>query len=362
MAKGYQSYRGRQPAGLRLLIVLLVLILVVACGFLFAQRYIVYTEDGGMYLDLPFMRLDLPTPPPPAEPDPPPQAEPELPDVELVIDEPEPPPEEPPEPVDVYGERRLLELPALPADAAALQGMLSAAGANGFLFQVRDDTGLVKYTSTAAWPKAVAKDAADAGTLSALCAGGDAVAAARFNCLHDSYYAFDNMKDAAICQKNGYVWYDSKSYHWIDPEKELTRSYIISLAVECAQLGFDELVLEELCYPTLGKLQKIDYSGNTMGKAEALALLLTQLREALEPYGTRLSLLLPEALLQSGGDAESGQDLAVLLPLVDAVYVETADPAGVQALLTAAAGEGSVPELVPMLAAAGEGNWCVAGG
>ena len=39
-----------------------------------------------------------------------------------------------------------------------------------------------------------------------------------------------------------------------------------------------------------------------------------------------------------------------------------ADPAGVQALLTAAAGEGSVPELVPMLAAAGEGNWCVAGG
>ena len=338
MAKGYQSYRGRQPAGLRLLIVLLVLILVVACGFLFAQRYIVYTEDGGMYLDLPFMRLDLPTPPPPAEPDPPPQAEPEPPDVELVIDEPEPPPEEPPEPVDVYGERRLLELPALPADAAALQGMLSAAGANGFLFQVRDDTGLVKYTSTAAWPKAVAKDAADAGTLSALCAGGDAVAAARFNCLHDSYYAFDNMKDAAICQKNGYVWYDSKSYHWIDPEKELTRSYIISLAVECAQLGFDELVLE------------------------ALALLLTQLREALEPYGTRLSLLLPEALLQSGGDAESGQDLAGLLPLVDAVYVETADPAGVQALLTAAAGEGSVPELVPMLAAAGEGNWCVAGG
>ena len=317
MAKGYQSYRGRQPAGLRLLIVLLVLILVVACGFLFAQRYIVYTEDGGMYLELPFMRLDLPTPPPPAEPDPPPQAEPEPPDVELVIDEPEPPPEEPPEPVDVYGERRLLELQALPADAAALQGMLSAAGANGFLFQVRDDTGLVKYTSTAAWPKAVAKDAADAGTLSAL---------------------------------------------WIDPEKELTRSYIISLAVECAQLGFDELVLEELCYPTLGKLQKIDYSGNTMGKAEALALLLTQLREALEPYGTRLSLLLPEALLQSGGDAESGQDLAVLLPLVDAVYVETADPAGVQALLTAAAGEGSVPELVPMLAAAGEGNWCVAGG
>jgi len=360
VAKGYQSYRGRRPAGLRLLVILLVLILVAACGFLFVQRYIVYTEDGGMYLDLPFMRLDLPTPPAAAEPDPPPQPEPEPPVVDLVVDEPAEP-EEPPEPEDTYGERRLLELAGLPADAAALQQTLSAAGANGFLFQVRDDTGLVRYASAAALSKAVAKDGADAGALRALCNTEGVVAAARFNCLHDSYYAYENMADAAICQTNGYVWYDSRSYHWLDPEKELTRSYIISLAVECAQLGFDELVLEELCYPSSGKLQKIDYSENVMAKPEALALLLTQLRGALEPYGTRLSLLLPETLLQAGGDEASGQDLSVLLPLVDAVYVETADPAGVQALLTAAAGDGGTPALVPMMAAAGEGNWCVAG-
>ena len=99
MAKGYQSYRGRRSAGTRALIALLVLILVAACGFMFAQRYIAYTDDGGMYLDTPFGRFDLPAPSAPAEPEPdavePPP--PQEPDVNLVKD-PAPEPEEPEEP------------------------------------------------------------------------------------------------------------------------------------------------------------------------------------------------------------------------------------------------------------------------
>ena len=108
MAKGYQSYRGRRSAGTRALIALLVLILVAACGFMFAQRYIAYTDDGGMYLDTPFGRFDLPAPSAPAEPEPdavePPP--PQEPDVNLVKD-PAPEPEEPEEPEDLYGERHL---------------------------------------------------------------------------------------------------------------------------------------------------------------------------------------------------------------------------------------------------------------
>lgn len=368
MAKGYQSYRGRHSAGTRLLIILLAVILVAACGFLVIQRYISYTYDGRMYVDLPLVgRIDLPTPPRAADPDPQ-EAGDQEPEVNLVVDAPQAPaqpadsaePEpEPQPPAPVYGERRLVELAALPADGAALPAQLAGAGANGFAYQVRDDTGLVHYASSAALKKAVAADAPAAETVSALCGLEGTVAVARFNALHDSYYAFANMKDAAICQRNGYVWYDNRSYHWLDPAKELARSYVIGLAMECAQLGFDEILLEEFAYPTDGKLQKIDYSGNTIGKAEALTLLLQQLRDALEPYGTRLSLLLTEELLQTGVNEESGQSLAALLPLVDAVYVSTADPASAQALLTAAAAGGEVPALVVLTPAAIDGNWCV---
>ena len=147
MAKGYQSYRGRRSAGTRALIALLVLILVAACGFMFAQRYIAYTDDGGIYLDTPFGRIDLPAPEAPADPVPPPEEEdaPQEPAVNLVKDTP-PEPEEPAEePEPPYGARQLVALSALPADGTALKGTLEAAGANGFLWQVRAQGGQLHY-------------------------------------------------------------------------------------------------------------------------------------------------------------------------------------------------------------------------
>ena len=268
---------------------------------------------------------------------------PRLTDERTAPPEPAPPPE--PE-EETYGERRLAALEVLPADGAALAAQLSAAGANGFLYQVRDNTGAVRYGSAAALSKAVVQDGPGMDLVKALCAG-EGLAVARFNCLHDSFFAWENMKEAAVCQRNGFVWYDNHSYHWLDPEKALARSYVISLAVECAQMGFDELVLEELAYPSSGRTGKIDYSGNVMTRGEALVLLLGQMREALEPYGTRLSLLVTEKLLQAGGDEATGEDLAALLPMVDAVYVDTADPAAAKARLTELAGE-SAPALVVM--------------
>ena len=108
-----------------------------------------------------------------------------------------------------------------------------------------------------------------------------------------------------------------------------------------------QLVLEELAYPSSGRTGKIDYSGNAMTRSEALVLLLGQMREALAPYGTRLSLLVSEKLLLSGSDEATGEDLTALLPMVDAVYVDTADPAAAKARLTELAGE-NAPALVVM--------------
>ncbi len=54
MTKGYQNYRGRRDRGHKLLMAVLALILAASCVYLLAQRYITYTDDGGMRLDLPF--------------------------------------------------------------------------------------------------------------------------------------------------------------------------------------------------------------------------------------------------------------------------------------------------------------------
>ena len=137
----------------------------------------------------------------------------------------------------------------------------------------------------------------------------------------------------------------------------------ISLAVECAQLGFDELLLEELCYPTRGKLHKISYKDNTMEKKDALALALADLRAALEPYGAKLSLLLTEDQILEDTSADSGVDLAALLPLVDGVYVQAVDPEAVRAALAAPPEAERWPELVLITAEpGGAGSWCVPAG
>ena len=362
MARGYHSYRGRRSTGTKVMIAVLLLILLAACAFMMLQGYASYTDDGQVQFNFPslldFFRHDEDEPPPDdtGDEDPGPEGQ----DINLTIGENgEQQPEDPenvPEPAPE--ERRLVLLGELPADSAALQNTLAAAGANGFVYPARDETGRVFYDSATAADKASVVDAAGTAELSGLCAEGG-LAVARFNCFHDSYYAFIHMKEAAICQKTGYVWYDNKSYHWLDPGKEEARSYVIGLAEECVKLGFDELLLEELAYPTKGKLEKIDYSGNTMEKTEALTLFLTELRTALEPYGTRISLLVSEELLQAGGNEESGEDLTALLPLVDAVYAEVSDAAGTIVLLQQYAGDNAVPDFVPLVRQAGAGAWCL---
>ena len=240
---------------------------------------------------------------------------------------------------------------------------MEAAGAGGFVWTARDRTGGVNYASGEAIAAALTAGGPDMETVKALCEGTEVYAVARLGCFHDNSYAFANMAEAAICQKNGYVWYSGNSDHWLDPDKAEARRYVIALAVECAQMGFDEVLLDDVSYPVEGKLQKIDYSKNTLGKTEALTLFLTELRQALEPYGARVSLALDETLLLAGSGADSGQSLTAFAPLADAVYTAAADPGTARLQLEAAAGEGPCPDLVLVASAAAlpaEGSWCLA--
>ena len=336
--------------------ILLILVLATACAFLFLQNNIIYTDDGGIRLKLPFLALDTEEKP----------VENELqndPNFQLQIDEPvvsEPPPveEEPLPEVIVQPERKLAAFDLLPDDGEALRTVLESTGANGFVYTVRDNSGRVFYDSNVAMRDAVVAGVASKELLEQICDMEDVMAVARLNCFHDSYYAWTHMEEAGVCQSTGYIWYDSNSYFWLDPEKESTREYVISLALECAQLGFDELVLEEMCYPTKGKLEKIDYSGNTLEKAEALELFLKELQEALAPYDVKISLLLGEDVLLSGDSEVSGENLTKLLPMVDAVYAATEDSAAAEAALARHGGD-DAPVFIPILdVPAQQGNWC----
>ena len=84
--KGYNSYRGRRFGGRLFPVLVLVLVLLAACAFMLAQEHIIYSDDGSIRLDLPFLR-EKDTPEEPG-------------DMNLII-EGEEQPEETPEPTPV---------------------------------------------------------------------------------------------------------------------------------------------------------------------------------------------------------------------------------------------------------------------
>lgn len=357
---GYHSYRGRRSAGRIAVVAVLVVVLAAACAFLFLQRYITYADDGSVRLELPFFAEEAP---PAADGGGQGEGEPS-PDMNLVVEQTpaaDPAEESRPPQAEALPAHRLVELHTLPADEQALRAVLDGAGANGFVYTVRDNTGRVFYDSSAAIRSAAVGAPGSGEQLSRLCQAEGVVSVARLNCFHDSYYAWVNMESAGICQSNGYIWYDNISYHWLDPAKEQTRDYVIGLALECAQLGFDELLLEQPHYPAEGKLSRIDYSGSPMGKTRALELFMEELRQALEGYDITLTLLVPEGLL--GEDAAAFTEASGLvpeqvLPLFDALCIETEDPAYHRAALDALQEDGAALPVIPITASTeGQEHW-----
>ena len=335
--RGYTGYRGRKPSGRKWLILALVLIIFAAAAFLVAQHYMVYEMDGSYRFELPWLRRGS-------------GAQQTArrggkQNLEIVIERPEAPEEDP---------VRAQEL-----DATALQGgmerALSALPAqiNAVAVRVKNADGELLYPSALAG--AIEAKAVTGGSIARTAirtlTGSDYYAIARLSALHDSRYSVANRKDAAILQRNyrGNIWYAPDSTFYLAPEKEAARQYLCNVAQEVAALGFDELLFDEFAYPVAGRLNNIMTDERDMTKEEALALLASNLREALSDSGAKLSLVMDEKTVLAGGDATSGQDLASLAIVFDRIYVPTTE-AQIPALREALAAYGA--ELVPVLDAA----------
>ena len=318
--RGYHSYRGRSGHRRVILAVVLVLLLLFSLAFLALQDFLVYDSQGNVTLDLPFLRREDQQGA--ANPGGTEQTGEGDSDLNLIIEAPQAP-----------AQRSLRAQTADPYDFRSASPQPQT-GFNALVVTLKGETGVLYYQSNYAAEGAKDSQALARETLSArLGEERDWTAVAALNCFHDTYYAFANMAGAGICQSSGYIWYDNTNTHWLDPSKEGTRTHLYGLAQECVDMGFEELLLRGLAYPTQGKQYKIDYSDLPVSKEEALENFLIGLREALGE-GTAISIELDETLILEGSDATSGQDISRLIPLVDRVYVETENADAVWAALS----------------------------
>ena len=253
-ARGYHSYRGRTPRSRIVLAVILVVIILAAVLFMVFQRFVVYDETGHARLELPWQTEE------PSRQEQPPD------NVEIAVEEPE------------RTETQTLQLSAAPlTDWNGAAAQVASAGCNSVAVTVKDASGHVYFDSTLpAASGAVQTESTTAAALTAMTAS-DTYAIARLSCLLDPIAAKADVEGMGLKNTGGYIFYDGNNLNWLDPSKPAARQYLCGLAKELAEMGFDEILLTDVSYPTEGKLDKIAY-GET-GKVQNLNAFLDEMDE-----------------------------------------------------------------------------------
>lgn len=294
----YNSYRGRSPwrTFFKVLAVLVIILAVLAgAAALYVQQYLVVSADG-VRLELPFFHRETDDP---VETPSVPVSEPPL---VIVTPSPEPEPEPTPSaPV-------LLPRQALYDGTASAQ--IEAAGGDCALFDMKDDSGALNYVSSielAQNTKQTSTDEILNYSIRSLNETEGLYTIARVSCFKD-HNITDYERSLSIFTNNSYRWTDPDGIRWISPTNPDVRNYLTEVCVELAQLGFDEILLDNAGYPTQGNLHYIK-KGDAYDSTQFSAVIdgfYAQVASALSEYDVALSVVTTQEALD-GQDTLSGQ-------------------------------------------------------
>ena len=348
--RGYSSYRGKSARGKIALAVLLVLVIVGAAAVIRLQKYVVYDDSGRPRLELPWSSGQSAGSAAGSEEEPP--------DANLTIQE--------PERTDV----RAVRLPVGPltdwAEAWAQTGG-GHSGCNAAVYTVKAPDGSVYLDSQVVLPGALKTVEGTGAAVGDMLKADGVYAVAEIACFRDPIAASAELESMGLKNTGGYVFYDRNGDRWLDPAKPAARQYLIDLASGCAAMGFDEILLTDVSYPTEGKLNKIDYGAAAAALpgslTDEITSFLKQMQAALAEYDVKLSVLLPADLLLSGDSTGvSGQSLAEIAPLADRIYAAVDNASAVEHLQAAVTAADKDTELVPVLASpeGTDGSWLLA--
>lgn len=125
------------------------------------------------------------------------------------------------------------------------------------------------------------------------------------------------IKDATT----GGVWTTWDGLAWVNAHEREVWDYNIAIATEAARLGFDEIQLDYIRFPSDGLLENADYGTDYAGatRLDAITGFLAQMDTALEPTGAFLAVDIFGLTMWDDDDGGIGQNFAAIAPYVDVV-------------------------------------------
>lgn len=202
---------------------------------------------------------------------------------------------------------------------------------NGYLAYYSDTTTVANYNLNMAAPESKQQLTS---IISNIKQYGDVYLVAQISCCIDDLFA-SHCDTIGLRTQYGLYYNDEKGYY-LDPYNQIVRDYAVELVRELWDMGFDEVVLQNVLHPVI----EIDGDGDTSNDIEivytremtttptkggAVCGFAINVAEQLEdrPEGKVLSIYInrPKALVKT--DPENGQNGQLFLKVYDRVYYQT---------------------------------------
>jgi len=198
--------------------------------------------------------------------------------------------------------------------------LISDGHANALVIDLKGDRGLVDYPS--AVPIAAAIGARKLTTISDLPAlvqslhSSGIYAIARIVVFKDDLLANANP-DLAVKLLNGRIYRDRERLAWTDPFRREVWDYNISIAVEAARAGFDEIQFDYLRFPDSPQSLRLAKPANRAARVDAIKGFLAEARRRLTPYNVFLAADFFGYVCWNLDDTGIGQQLADIAESAD---------------------------------------------
>lgn len=315
--KPKEVYKGRHKKRNIITVVLfLVAVLIVGAVVMFysLQKYLVYGQDG-VSLELPILATPTPT-----------DAAGETTDfaavnAELVVDAPDYSDVAATAGSDLTALRALfVPEDQITADGIAKYvGLMETYGANALVLEVKNANGLLAYPSAVSTAVSYGLTGAfDLQSEVTTLKDQGIYLAAEISCCVDDTLA---TRNSLIALRNAYggVYTDSAGM-WLDPYNGTVRDYIGGLALELAQMGFNEVILNNFSHPVtddaLVYSETMSYTPTPLSAVSGFAV---SLSSAMRDSGAALSVILSADTVNNGLSDQTGQDEALFLKVFDRV-------------------------------------------
>jgi len=122
--------------------------------------------------------------------------------------------------------------------------------------------------------------------------------------------------ELAVKRANGSIYLDRERLAWTDPFKPEVWDYNIAIAIEAAQIGFDEIQFDYVRFPDAKGLV-FSRPANMAGRLEAVSGFLGEAYRRLTPYNVYVAADIFGYVMWNLDDTHIGQRLEELSPVVD---------------------------------------------